>query len=73
MFAADMEKTFSLVDQDVIFAAVESFSLGPDFTQLIRALLCDKQSFVMNNGYSTGYFKLKRDPDLLDKRIRFRL
>ena len=34
--------------------------LGSDLIQLVRTLLNDQQSCVMNNGITTGYFKLNR-------------
>ena len=46
LFAADIEKAFDSVE--------------PPFIQWIRTLLSDAQSCVVNNGFSTGYFKLQR-------------
>ena len=59
-FAADMEKAFDSLGHNLIYATLEQFGFGEDFIQLIRTLLCNPSSCVMNNGFSTGYFNLNR-------------
>ena len=60
LFAADMEKTFDSLEHNFIYATPEKFGFGEDFIQWIRTLLCNARSYVMNNGFSTGYFNLNR-------------
>ena len=60
MFAADIEKAFDSLDHNFILAVLEKMGLGSDFIQWVRTLLNDQQSCVMNNGTTTGYFKLNR-------------
>ena len=60
LFAADIEKAFDSVEHSFIHATLEKFGFGGNFIQWIRTLLNDAQSCVVNNGFSTGYFKLQR-------------
>ena len=60
MFAADIEKAFDSVDHNFLVAVLKKFGLGHEFIQWVETLLYDQQSCVTNNGYSTGYFVLKR-------------
>ena len=60
IFAADIEKAFDSVDHKFIFASLEKYGFGPDFIQWIKTLLANNESCVMNNGSSTGFFKLQR-------------
>ena len=60
MFAADIEKAFDSLDQNSIVANFAKMGLGSDFIQWVRTLLNEQQSCVMNNGTTTGYFKLNR-------------
>ena len=59
-FAADIEKAFDSVDHKFIFASLEKYGFGPDFIQWIKTLLTNNESCVMNNGSSTGLFKIQR-------------
>ena len=60
IFAADIEKAFDSVDRKFIFASLEKYGFGPDFIQWIKTLLANNESCVMNNGSSTGFFKIQR-------------
>ena len=60
IFAADIEKAFDSVDHKFIFASLEKYGFGPDFIQWIKTLLANNESCVMNNGSSTGFFKIQR-------------
>ena len=60
MFAADIERVFDSLDHNFILAVLVKMGLGSDFIQRVRTLLNDQQSCVMNNGTTTGYFKLNR-------------
>ena len=60
LFAADIEKAFDSVEHNFIFASLKKSGSGEDFIRWIKAFLNDSQSCVMNNGTSTGYFKLER-------------
>ena len=60
LFAADIEKAFDSVEHNFIFASLKKFGFGEDFIRWIKTFLNDSQSCVMNNGTSTGYFKLER-------------
>ena len=60
LFAADIEKAFDSVEHKFIFASLKRFGFGEDFIRWVKTFLNDSQSCVMNNGTSTGYFKLER-------------
>ena len=60
IFAADIEKAFDSVDHKFVFASLEKYGFGPDFIQWIKTLLANNESCVMNNGSSTGFFKIQR-------------
>ena len=59
LFAADIEKAFDSVEHNFIFASLKKFGFGKDFIRRVKTFLNDSQSCVMNNGTSTGYFKLE--------------
>ena len=60
LFAADIEKAFDSVEHNFIFASLKKFGFGEDFIRWVKTFLNGSQSCVMNNGMSTGYFKLER-------------
>ena len=60
LFLADFEKAFDSIDHSFLFAVLESFGFGPDFIQWVRTLFYNAESCVINNGRSTGYFRLER-------------
>ena len=60
LFAADIEKAFDSVEHKFIFASLKKFGFGEDFIRWVKTFLNDSQSCLMNNGTSTGYFKLER-------------
>ena len=59
-FAVDIEKASDSVEHSFIYATLEKFGFGGNFVRRIRTLLNDAQTCVVNNGFSTGYFKLQR-------------
>ena len=68
MFAADIEKAFDSVSHAFLISVLRKFGFGPNFIQWIRVLLRNQESFVMNNGHSSGYFKVdsgSRQGDLI--------
>ena len=68
MFAAVIEKAFDSVSHAFLISVLRKFGFGPNFIQWIRVLLCNQDSCVMNNGHSSGYFKVdsgSRQGDLI--------
>ena len=59
LFSADFEKAFDSIDHTFILAAPEKFGFGPDFISSVKTLFTGAESYVMNNGHSTGYFPLE--------------
>ena len=60
LFAADIETAFDSVEYNFFFASLKRFGFGDEFIEWIRTLLFDVGSCVMNNGFSMGYFSIKR-------------
>ena len=58
MFAADIEKAFDSVSHAFLISVLRQSGFGANFIQWIRVLLCNQESCVMNNGHSSGYFKI---------------
>ena len=58
MFAADIKKVFDSVSHAFLMSVLRKFGLGANFIQWIRVLLCNQESCVMNNGHSSGYFRI---------------
>ena len=48
LFAADIEKTFDLVEHNFIFASLKKFAFGEDFIRQAKTFLNDSQNCVMN-------------------------
>ena len=55
LFSADIEKAFDSVEHSFIYATLEKIWLWVQFYTMD-----DAQSRAVNNGFSTGYFKLQR-------------
>ena len=58
MFAADIGKAFDSVSHAFLISVLRKFGFGVNFIQWIRVMLCNQESCVMNNGHSSGYFKI---------------
>ena len=59
LFSTDIKKAFDLVDCNFLFATLKRYGFGTEFVNYIKTLLFDAQSYVINNGYTTDYFKLE--------------
>ena len=60
LFAADIEKAFDSLEHNFLFATLEKIWLCSDFIKWIKVLFFDVKNYVMNNGFSTGYFNFCR-------------
>lgn len=56
----DYQKAFDSIKWDFINKALNKFGFGNNFTRWIEALYKNTESCVINNGHSTGFFKLER-------------
>ena len=63
MFSSDFEKAFDSIDHCFMFACLKRFGFGTQFVQWVKTLFKNAQSFVVNNGFSTGYFALNEVQD----------
>ena len=56
----DLEKAFDFLDHDFFLCALKKFGFGDSFIDWIKILLNYPQSSVINGGFATQYFTLKR-------------
>ena len=54
-FSAGFRKVFNSVDHSFLFSALKCFGFGDDFIQLVRTLVNNAESCVMNHGPLKGY------------------
>ena len=62
LFSADFEKAFDSIEHSFIISTLRAFGFGPDFIQWVKTFFKNVESWVMNNGRSTGYSPSKRHP-----------
>ena len=60
VFFADFEKAFDSIDHNFIFKVLTYFNFGTSFINWIKLFYNDVQSCVINNGYMSDFFKIKR-------------
>ena len=60
LVAMDLEKAFDFLDHDFLLCGLKKFDFGDSFINWIKILLNDPQSCVINGGFATQYFTLKR-------------
>ena len=61
MIAIDFEKAqFDTLDFQFLIRTLHKFNFGPSFIQWMRVLYKNASSYVMNNGFTTGPFLLRR-------------
>ena len=60
VFFADFEKAFDSIDHNFIFKVLTYFNFGTSFINWIKLFYNDAQSCVINNGYMSDFFKIKR-------------
>ena len=60
LFSTDIEKALNTVYHNFLFATLKRYGFGTKFVNFIKTLLFDAQSCIINNGYTTDYFKLER-------------
>ena len=58
LFSTDIEKAFDSVEHNFLFATLKRYGFGTEFVNFIKTLLFYAKSCVINNGYTTNYFKL---------------
>ena len=60
ILCADFEKAFDSVEWSYIHRCLLAFNFGPNFIQWTRVMYNDISSCVLNNGYSSPFFKVTR-------------
>ena len=56
----DFEKAYDSVDHKYLFKVLDTFNFGTSLKKWIKMFYNDISSCVMNNGLTTGYFKVNR-------------
>lgn len=56
----DFEKAFDSIEWSYIDNILELFNFGPTFRRLVKLCYTNVSSTVLNNGYSSGWFLVKR-------------
>ena len=60
MVAFDFEKAFDSLSWSFLFRALRSFNLGESFIRWVSVLYCNISSCVLNNGFSSQLFDVRR-------------
>ena len=60
LLAIDFEKAFDSVSHQFLQKVLLSFGFGPSFQKWVKVLYTNTLSCVLNEGVSTGYFKVER-------------
>ena len=55
----DFEKAFDKIDWQFIDKCLESYNFGPNVRRWINVFYNDIESCVINNGFTSRYFKIK--------------
>ena len=56
----DIEKVFDSLDHEFLWSVLKKFRFGENFIHWIKVLLNKQQSWVINRGFTTRYFKLEK-------------
>ena len=60
LLAIDFEKAFDSISHQFLQKVLSSFGFGPSFQKWVKILYTNTLSCVLNEGGSTGYFKVER-------------
>ena len=56
----DFEKAFDSLEWEYLFKALDTFQFGPDFKTWVTTLYTDLSSCIINNGFASESFALKK-------------
>ena len=60
MVSLDFKKAFDSLEWDFMLKILEKFNIGPSFIRWVKTVYTGASSCVINNGITSGYFKLGR-------------
>ena len=60
LVAIDFEKAFASLNFSFLIRVLQAFNFGPSFIQWVRVLYNKVSSCVVNNGFTSGPFSLRR-------------
>ena len=60
LMAVDFEKAFDSLNWKFLELTLKKFNFGPSLIQWIRTFYCNPVSCIMNKGFTSNYFQIKR-------------
>ena len=60
LMALDFQNAFNTVEHEFVFSTQEAFNFGIDFISFVRMLYCGTELAVINNGFTSNWFKTTR-------------
>ena len=60
LLTTDIEKAFDLLDHTFLISGIEKCGFRKAFKDWIKIFLNEQESYVMNGGITTKYFKLEK-------------
>ena len=60
LVCTDFEKAFDYLNWKFMLKTLENFNFGPSVNQWVNTFYSDISACTINNGYTSGYFKLER-------------
>ena len=60
LLAVDFEKAFDSLNHEFLYQVLQKMGFGPNFLQWIRTFYRNLSSCVLNNGFTTDIFFVKR-------------
>ena len=59
-FSIDFEKAFDKLEWDFIFKVLKHYGFGEELCRWVKLFYTNIESCILNNGYSSGFFKISR-------------
>ena len=63
LVSLDFEKAFDRVNHDFLFRTLDKFGFGPNFSNWIKTINSNSQSYIQNNGHLSLPVQLKMEWD----------
>ena len=60
LMALDFQNAFNTVEHEFVYNTLKSFNFGSDFISFVRMLYCGTELAVINNGFTSDWFKTTR-------------
>ena len=60
LMALDFRNAFNTVEHEFVYSTLKTFNFGVDFISFVRMLYCETELAVINNGFTSHWFKTTR-------------